>query len=144
MRFFTYKVCIIIVSIFAVNHAFAQVDTTPVTSVDPRLEEFLQNAQPREYTVEDVKITGASYLDSSIVLSVSGMQKGQKFVYPGSDIFSRAINNLWKQKLFADVEVYVTHVDNDKVSVEIAVTERPRLGNFKFEGVKKTEIEDLT
>ncbi|ANH82659.1 hypothetical protein A8C56_18260 [Niabella ginsenosidivorans] len=144
MRFSTYKVCILIISIFAVNHAFAQVDTTPVTSVDPRLQEFLQNTQPREYTVADVKITGAAYLDSSIILSVSGVQKGQKFVYPGSDIFARAINNLWKQKLFADVEVYVTHVDNDKISIEIAVTERPRLGSFKFEGVKKTEIEDLT
>lgn len=144
MRFFIYKVCILSIFTFAVHHAYAQVDTTPVTSVDPRLQEFLQSTTYREYVIADITIKGAANLDSSIVLSVSGIQKGQKFMYPGSDIFSRAIHNLWKQQLFADVKVYVTHVDNDKVSVEIAVTERPRLGNFKFEGVKKTEIEELT
>lgn len=145
MRISIYKTCILIISLIAVNHAFAQNDTVPkVTSLDPRLEEFLQSNTPQEYTIADVKVTGARSLDSTIVLSVSGIQKGQKFVYPGSDIFSRAITNLWKQKLFADVEVFVTHVDNDKVSIELEVTERPRLGSFKFEGVKKTDAEELT
>lgn len=137
MRFFIYRICIVTISIFAANHAFSQVDSTPVTSVDPRIEEFLQSSQQKEYTLSNVKITGVTYLDSTIVLSVAGLQKGQKFVYPGSDIFARAINNLWKQKLFANVEVYITSVDNDKVGVEIAILERPRLGSFKFEGVKK-------
>lgn len=144
MRFFINRIATLFLLTIAVNYAFGQVDTTPVTSVDPRIQEFLQSTSPKEYVVADVKIKGATYLDSAIVLSVSGLQKGQKFVYPGTDIFSRSINNLWKQRLFADVEVFVTRVDNDRVSIEIDVTERSRLGNFKFEDAKKTEIEELT
>lgn len=144
MRFFLIRCCSLLIFITAVTAAFGQVDTLPATSVDPKLLEWQNAKYPREYIIADVKVTGAGYLDSSIVLSVSGLQKNQRFVHPGSDIFARAINNLWKQKLFADVKVYVTRIVDDRVWVEIAVTERPRLGDFKFEGVKKTESDELT
>ncbi len=143
MRFLYHRVCSIIILFVTVNSVYAQNDTIPTTSVDPRLMEWLNSKQPREYSIADVKVKGVTYLDSNIVLSVSGIQKGQKFVYPGSDIFSRAIANLWKQRLFADVEVYVTRVVDDKISVELQVTERPRLGDFKFEGARKSESEEL-
>ena len=144
MRFFLSRFCSLLVLVTAVHTVFAQTDTIPTTSVDPSLLEWQNARYPREYVIWDLKVIGASYLDSAIVLSVSGLQKGQKFVHPGSDIFSRAINNLWKQRLFADVKVYLTRIQNDRVSVEVAVTERPRLGDFKFEGVKKTESDELT
>lgn len=143
MRFFLYRFCALLVFVTAINSVFGQTDTLPTTSVDPKLLEWQNSRYPQEYVIGDIKVVGVSSLDSAIVLSVSGIQKGQKFIYPGSDIFSRAINNLWKQRLFADVKVYVTRVVGDNVSVEIAVTERPRLGDFKFEGVRKTESEEL-
>ncbi|GAB3006777.1 POTRA domain-containing protein [Niabella terrae] len=126
-----------------VNAVCAQTDTIPVTSVDPQLSEWLNSRQQREYVIEQVTVKGASYLDSTIVLSVAGLQKGQRFTYPGTDLFSRAINNLWRQKLVADVKVYVTRVNGDKISLELEVTERPKLGDFKFEGARKTEQEEL-
>jgi outer membrane protein insertion porin family len=123
---------------------FAQTDTIPTTSVDPKLLEWQNSRYPQEFTIAEVRVTGSGNLDSSIVLSVSGLQREQKIVYPGSDVFSKAIMNLWKQKLFSDVKIYLTKIVNDRVSVEIAVTERARLGDFKFEGVKKTESDELT
>jgi len=39
--------------------------------------------------------------------------------------------------------VYVTAIQDDKVDIELNVVERPRLGNFKFEGIKKTDAEEL-
>lgn len=143
MRFFLYRFCALLVFIAAVHTVFAQTDTLPTTSVDPKLLEWENARYPKEYIINDVRVIGVGSLDSTIVLSVSGLQKGQKFVHPGSDIFSRAINNLWKQKLFADVKIYITRIVDDRVSVEIEVTERPRLGDFKFEGVKKTEQEEI-
>ncbi len=143
MRFFLFRFCALLVFVSAVHTVFAQTDTVPTTSVDPKLLEWQNARYPKEYIIADVRVVGTSYLDSTIVLSVSGLQRGQRFVHPGSDIFARAINNLWKQKLFADVKVYLTKIVDDKVSVEIAVTERPRLGDFKFEGVKKTESEEI-
>ena len=143
MQFSLYRFFALLVFVTAVNTVFAQTDTIPTTSVDPKLIEWQNSKYPQEYIISDLKIKGATHLDSAIVLSVSGLQKGQKFVYPGTDIFARAINNLWKQRLFADVKVYVTSVIGDRVAVEIGVTERPRLGDFKFEGVRKTESEEL-
>ena len=62
---------------------------------------------------------------------------------PGTDFFSKAIANLWKQNLISNVEIYFTHLEGKNLSVEIDITERPRLINFKFKGVKKGEADDL-
>lgn len=143
MRFVLVRFVVLCISLTAVKLVFAQSDTIPVTSVDPKLQEWANSRIPKEYIIADVRVRGVSYLDSSIVLSVSGLQKGMRFMYPGSDIFSKAISNLWKQKLFADVQVYVTKIVDDRVSIELNITERPRLGNFEFEGVRKSERDDL-
>jgi outer membrane protein insertion porin family len=143
MRFFLYRFCVTIITFTAVNHVFAQTDTLPGNTLSPEMEEWQNPRQPHEYTIADLKVSGANYLDSTIILSVAGLQKGQKFVHPGTDIFARAIQNLWRQKLVADIQIYITGIIGDRVSIEVAVKEMPRLGDFKFEGVKKTEQEEL-
>ncbi len=122
----------------------AQEDTTkPPTSVDPRLLEWKNAKIVKEYTIAAISISGIRHLDTSIVLSVSGLQVGDKFMHPGDDIFAKAITNLWRQKLFSNIQVYVTRVEGESVYVEVSVLERPRLGNFKFIGIKKSEAEEL-
>ncbi len=121
----------------------AQEDTTRPTSVDPKLLEWENARIPREYIVANVTVTGIKYLDTAIVYSIANIQQGDKFMHPGADIFSKSIANLWRQKLFANIQMYVTKVDDDKVWIEINVQERPRLGNFKFIGIKKTEQEEI-
>lgn len=114
------------------------------TSIDPKLLEWNNpRSQVKEYTIAEIKITGIRFLDSTIVLSISGLQVGDRFMHPGSDNFAKAINNLWRQKLFSNVQIFITKIVDDKVSIEISVQERPRLGNFKIIGPKKTEQEDL-
>ena len=124
--------------------AQAQVpDTTSPTSIDPKLIEW-QNARiPREYIIAEINVTGIQFLDTAIVLSISGLYPGAQFLHPGTDLFSKAISNLWRQKLFSGVEIYVTKINGNNVSIELNVQERPRLGNFKFIGIKKSEKEDL-
>ncbi len=118
-------------------------DTTKPTSIDPKLIEW-QNARiVKEYTIAEVNITGIRYLDTSIVYSIANLQPGDKFVHPGADIFGKAISNLWRQKLFSNVQIYVTRIDGDKVWLEINLQERPRLGSYKFVGIKKSEEEDI-
>src|SRR6476620_6523630 len=132
----------LLVSFATVFSATAQ-DTTKPTSVDPQLIE-LQNAKiPKEYTIGTIKVTGVNYLDTAIVLSISGMQPGDKIMMPGGDAFSKAITKLWRQKLFSNVQVFITDVKNDKIDVEINVQERPKLGNFSFKGIKKSEADEL-
>ncbi|MBE2231500.1 MAG: outer membrane protein assembly factor [Chitinophagaceae bacterium] len=118
-------------------------DTTSPTSVDPKLLEWTNARIAKEYTIAAVNITGIRYLDTSIVYSIANLQPGDKFIHPGAEVFGKAITNLWRQKLFSNVQILVTRIVEDKVWIEIAVTERPRLGNYKFFGVRKTEEEDI-
>ena len=122
--------------------SFSQ-DTSKVTSVDPGLL-ALQNAKvPKEYTIRSIQITGLTTLDTAIVLSISGLQKGDKVMIPGSDVFSKAIGNLWRQKFFSNVQIYITAVDGDFIDLEVNVQERPKLGSFEFIGPKKSEKDEL-
>lgn len=123
---------------------YAQVDTSKVTSIDPALMELRNSRQPREYTISSIKVAGLTTLDSSIVLSVSGLQRGDKVTIPGSDVFSKAITNLWRQRFFSNVQIYITAVHDNTIDIELNVQERPKLGNFSFVGVKKSEKDELT
>jgi outer membrane protein insertion porin family len=129
--------------LFSVFILHAQEDTTKPTSVDPNLLE-LENAKiAKEYIIAGIKLTGAHYLDTSIVLSIASIQVGDKVLVSRGDLFSKSIQNLWRQKLFSDIQIYITKKEGDNIWLEIAVTERPRLGDFKFQGVKKSEEDDL-
>jgi len=119
MQFFLKRISalLIVLAAFSVQKATAQEDTIPTTSVDPRVLEWEDPRQPREYTIAAVDVVGLQHLDSSIVLSISGIQVGDKFTHPGGDLFAKAINNLWRQKLFSDIEIYVTKIEGDKVTI---------------------------
>ncbi|MDQ6608696.1 MAG: outer membrane protein assembly factor, partial [Bacteroidota bacterium] len=123
---------------------FAQVtDTSKVSSVDPDLLHINTAKVPKEYTVRLIKVTGINTLDTAIVQSISGIQKGDKVMLPGGEAFAKAITNLWKQKLFANVKVFITAIEGNNIDLEIQVQERPRLANFKFMGVSKGQAEEL-
>lgn len=125
-----------------------QTDTVPHgVSIDPDLVNLATGkTPPREYVIAGIKISGTKYLDESLLTSISGLTVGDKVTIPGGDNFSKAIQNLWKQKLFANISIYFTRLVGNSVYVEIDVTERPRLGNFYFKGpgVKKGDADDLT
>jgi outer membrane protein insertion porin family len=133
---------LLVVAIASVVSVHAQ-DTTKPTSVDVDLLNIENSKIPKEYIIAGVNVTGIHHLDTAIVLSISGLQVGDKLTIPGSDLFAKSIQNLWRQKLFSNVQVYITKVEGDRIWIELNVAERPRLGNFKFVGIKKTEAEEL-
>ncbi len=98
--------------------------------------------QPKVYEVGGITITGTEYLNEDILVRLSGLGVGDKISVPGEDI-PKAIKALWKQKLFADVKIYATKVVNNVIFLEVSVKERPRLSKYKFNGVKKTEEDEL-
>jgi outer membrane protein insertion porin family len=109
-------VCLLFLMSFSfITGAIAQVtDTIPKpTSVDPNLIAWRDATRPKPYTIANITVTGVFYLDSSIVASISGLQVGDKILHPGGDEFPKAIQNLWKQRLFSNVEIYVTKVNGD-------------------------------
>ena len=126
------------------NTVYGQVtDTTHPVSVDPDLIALSNSKTSKEYTIASIKITGTKYLDESLLVSISGLTVGDKVVIPGGDNFSKAINNLWKQNLFSNVAIYITKISGNDISIEINVTEKPRLKDFSFKGASKSESDDL-
>ncbi|MBS1563556.1 MAG: hypothetical protein JST39_04170, partial [Bacteroidetes bacterium] len=57
-----------------------QPDTSRPTSIDPDLEALRQAKQPKEYNLAGIKFTGTKYLDESLLLSISGLNVGDKVV----------------------------------------------------------------
>mgnify|MGYP005608512849 FL=1 len=118
-------------------------DTLPTTSVDPALLGLFNQPIPKKYTIAEIKVTGTQYFDPNLVTSISGLNAGDEVRIPGGDNFAKAIEKLWGQNLFADIEVYITKVEGDRIWVEIAAVERPRLSKLIFRGIRKSEATDL-
>jgi len=121
----------------------APTDTVP-TSVNVDLENIFNAKAPKPYVISDIKVTGSTSFDPNLIISISGLAKGDKVVLPGGDNFSRAITNLWKQNLVSNVEIYLTQLSGNNLSVEINIKDRPTLTSFKFKGIPKGEADELT
>jgi outer membrane protein insertion porin family len=117
-------------------------DTIP-SSVNVELENIFNSKTPKQYTLSHIAVSGTTF-DPNLVISISGLAIGDKLTLPGSDDFSNAITNLWKQNLVSNVEIYLTDLKGTDLSIEIHITDRPILSNFKFKGISKTETDDLT
>ncbi|HZW71830.1 MAG TPA: hypothetical protein VFF57_13205, partial [Hanamia sp.] len=117
-------------------------DTVP-SSVNVELENIFNAKAPKQYTISHITVTGTTF-DPNLIISISGLTVGGKVILPGSDDFANAITNLWKQNLVSDVDIYLTDLKGSDLSIEIHVTDRPVLSNFKFKGISKTESDDLS
>lgn len=117
---------------------------TVITSVDADLLNIFNQKAPKKYKVSAIKVTGNRFFDENLLISISNINIGDEITIPGGDAFSKAITKLWDQKYFSDVAIFITKLVDKEIEIEIAVTERPRLSNFTFRGVRKSESEDLT
>jgi outer membrane protein insertion porin family len=102
----------------------------------------LSPAQPREVEIAGLRIEGASYIDPDAIKIASGLYLSQKIRIPGDDL-ANALKKLWKQGLFADVEILADSLTEKKVWLVIRVTERPRISKVSFRGLSKNKVSDL-
>ncbi len=99
-------------------------------------------SNPKQYIIAGLDIVGTEYYDKSVLAVLSGLQIGQKIRIPSDDI-AKAINNLWKQKLFTDIKLNISKIEDDKIWFEIILIEKPRLSSFSIKGLRKGKAEDL-
>jgi len=95
-----------------------------------------------EYEIAEIKISGIEYLDETALISISGLQVGDRIKVPGDDI-SKAISKLWNYGVIGNVQIYAHKVEGEKIYLTIALQERPRLRRFYFEGVGKGQEREL-
>jgi outer membrane protein insertion porin family len=98
---------------------------------------------PKKYTIAATRIEGVEYLDEDAIRLVSGLTIGKEITIPGQDI-AQAIQTLWDQNLFSDVQIgYDRPPIGDEVFLVIRLTGRPKLGGYRFDGIRKTEEDKL-
>jgi outer membrane protein insertion porin family len=95
-----------------------------------------------EYEIADIRVEGARNLDGRILITLSGLAKGDKIKVPGEEI-PKAIKTLWKQKLFTNVSIEAERITSDKIYLVIKVEERPRISRYSLRGIKNSESEEL-
>lgn len=110
-------------------------------------DDNLNYANPSEYIIAGIEVTGLNVLDKSAMISLTGLKVGDKIKIPGESI-SAAIRKLWKQGLIGDATIQVQKIEGNNVWLVIRLAERPRLTNFYFVGIRKGQEsalkEDLT
>lgn len=103
---------------------------------------IVKYAEPKDYEIGGIKVTGANFSDDNAIIAIAGLKVGDKIRVPGEDIF-KAIKSLWKLRLFTDIQIYQEKLIGDVIFLEIVVQERPRLSQHSFKGVKKSVHDDL-
>jgi len=102
----------------------------------------LNYALPQIYVIEAIKVVGVKTLDKEVILALVGIKKGDVLQIPG-DTIRGAIENLWKQRLIDNVSIAATKVMGNRLTLVIKITEKPRLSNYTFLGIKDKDIEKL-
>lgn len=94
------------------------------------------------YRIAGLSVLGAEHTDVQAIKLFSALQVGQEVEIPG-DAIRRAIEGLWQQDLFADVQIEVAEARGRDVYLVIRVTELPRLTRYSIAGVGRSEQETI-
>jgi outer membrane protein insertion porin family len=126
------------------GQAIAQGSDTsrPVTGVSADLMNIFDQKVPKKYKIGSVKVTGSSY-DQNVIIAIGGLNAGDEITIPGGDNFAKAINKLYAQNYFSDIQLYITGLKGNVIDIEYVVTSRPKLNKAYYTGVSKGDAEEL-
>ncbi len=105
-------------------------------------QEIVDFMSSDDYIIGGITISGVRYLDTNALIGISGLRIGQEIVIPG-DVVTTAAQKLWQQGLFSDVRISITKTVSDTVFLDILLQERPRISEVRYNGMKKSETQDL-
>ncbi len=106
------------------------------------LAQDVNSEEGETYLLSGLEVEGAEYSDESLVLSLSGLEVGETVTIPGVQI-SDAIKRLWKENIFSDISIRTDKIVGNKVFLTVVVTERPRISQFSFQGISKSQADEL-
>ena len=118
-------------------------DTTAVGSTFPEdAPMFTGSGRQQRYVIRKVNVRGLEHLDPDLVKASAGLIDGDTIYLP-SNFISNVITRLWSQRYFADVKVGA-EIEGDSLDLQLFLRERPRVYEWKFEGISNGKKKDLT
>ena len=122
--------------------SFSTVHAQENTNTENDKPVILYNGTPKKYEIADITVTNIDNYEDYVLIGISGLAVGQTITVPGDDITS-AIKRYWRHGLFSDVKITAEKIEGNKIYLFIHLTLRPRITDIRFNGVKKSEREDL-
>jgi outer membrane protein insertion porin family len=86
---------------------FAQAQITGNRPLNLNNPDDISYLDPKNYVIGGVTVSGAKYLDSEVLITISKLSVGQYIEVP-SEQTSNVIKDLMSQNLFEDVQLYAT------------------------------------
>ena len=119
--------------------ALAQDSALKAQPVVPPIEYTLQR---RTYEIAGITVSGADNYEDFVLIGFSGLAVGDRIEVPGDQI-TKSIRRFWKQGLFSDVKILATKIEGNKIWLDINLKQRPRISELTYNGLKKSEREDV-
>ena len=102
----------------------------------------VQYGEVEELEIGGVEVVGVYHSDPNAIKSVAGLKVGQIIKIPGQDI-TKAMRNLWKLRLFDDVQITQDKRIGNIVFLSIRLREQPRLAGWSYRGIPQSVHDDL-
>ena len=103
---------------------------------------ILYSGTPKQYEIADIKVEGVKNYEDYVLIGISGLSVGQTITVPGDEI-TGAIKRYWRHGLFSNVQITAEKIEGNKIWLKISLTQRPRISEVRYHGVKKSERTDL-
>ena len=97
---------------------------------------------PKTYKLAGLTVTGIEGYEDYVLTGISGLAVGQELEVPGTAI-TDAVKRYWKHGLFSDVSISADSIVGDNIYLKIHLAPRPRISTINYNGLKKTEREDM-
>lgn len=103
---------------------------------------ILYSNTPKKYEIGGITVSGIEGYEDYVLIGLSGLSVGQVIAVPGEEI-TEATKRYWKNGLFSNVKISAEKIVGNKIYLNIELAQRPRLSQINYNGVKKSEKEDL-
>jgi len=117
----------------------AQETASTDTVFNPRI---VFSAMPDKYEIAGISVSGADNYQDHTVIGYTGLKVGEVIEIPGSEI-NAAAKRLWRQGLFASVQIKVEKMVGKKVWLLLDLRQQPRISAINYNGMKKGERDDI-
>ena len=97
---------------------------------------------PRQCEIGGLTVKGVEGYEDYVLLGLSGLSVGQTIEVPGTEI-TEAIKRYWGHRLFSKVAITADSLVGNKVYLCIHLATRPRVSAINYNGLKKSEREDM-
>lgn len=97
---------------------------------------------PRVCEIGGIAVKGVKEYEDYVLAGLSGLEVGQQLHIPGNEI-TEAVKRYWKHGLFSQVSITADSIVGSKIYLCIHLSLRARVSAINYNGVKKSEREDL-